>query len=96
MGELSKSQKRNWNKIYPKVTSDDSGPKFHFNCDSKHFTIRFSWNPLLMLQHLTKIVGSEEDAIHILSVMGEAFYSIADAWKSPFVIYVNNFDSNIK
>ena len=65
MGELSKFKKRNWNKIYPKVSSDDSGPKFHFNCNSKHFTIRFSGNPLLMLQHLTEIVGSEDEAVYI-------------------------------
>ena len=74
MGELSKFKKRNWNKIYPKVSSDDSG---------------------LMLQHLTEIVGSEDEAVYILWTIGKAFYSIADAGKSPLVIYVNDLDPNI-
>ena len=39
-------------KLYPKLSKDDNGRKFHFDEGNLHFTIRFAGNPLLLLEYL--------------------------------------------
>ena len=38
------------NKIYPKIGQDNSGKKFFFSSNNKHYTIRFSWKPMILIE----------------------------------------------
>ena len=53
------------NKLYPTVGQDMHGIKFFFDAEfpeksKKHFTIRFSGNPLLILEYLYSLRGGTE------------------------------------
>ena len=37
-------------KLYPKTTKDNWWIKFYFDYLDKHYTIRFAWNPILLLE----------------------------------------------
>ena len=39
-------------KVYPKLSTDENGKKFHFDEGNTHFTIRFAGNPMLLLEYL--------------------------------------------
>ena len=38
------------NKLYPKIGQDESGKKFFFSSNWKHYTIRFSWRPMILIE----------------------------------------------
>jgi len=43
-------------KIYPKVDKD-TAIKFWFNDNERHYTIRFAWNPLFIIEFLYNDLG---------------------------------------
>lgn len=39
-------------KLYPKMGKDDWWIKFYFDHQDKHYTIRFAWNPIMLLEFM--------------------------------------------
>lgn len=53
-------------KIYPKLIPDESGIKFLFNHENTHYTMRFSWKPLFIIeQYYYKLWGTCKDFISL-------------------------------
>lgn len=44
-------------KIHPNLVTDESGLKFLFNFDGSHFTMRFSWKPLYIIEEWYRMLG---------------------------------------
>jgi len=109
-------------KLYPRIGKDKSWVKFNFRYADKHFTMRFSWKPMIMLEkYFIHYWGTKEDFMLIWKIANEwtsllldpddkrlillkkamadikKLYSVIDLClednKSPFVIYVNEYNS---
>lgn len=101
------------NKIYPKTSSDSRWIKFFFDYQDKHYTIRFSGNPILTLEYLYMKRGWKdfnktynESKLNVINPntellrqcgtdiieMQEAFFLMDEDNKSPFVVYVNDYN----
>jgi len=110
----------NIEKLYPKIYEDKWWKKFTFQYWDKHFTLRFSWKPMILLEKffiyfwwnkkdfsfLWKVAIWEElkewanknDLELLKKSMNrmDEFFKVLDICKednkSPFVIYVNDFN----
>lgn len=101
------------NKVYPKTSSDARGIKFFFDFEDKHFTIRFSGNPILTLEYLfikrwwrdfNKVYSDaklwiQNESTKLLEECGKSVIEMQEVFflmdmhkKSPFVVYVNDYD----
>lgn len=100
-------------KLYPKASKDESGIKFFFDHGWFHYTLRFAWNPIMLLEFLYKKKwlddfykvydelkqGKVSDHGLILKQCAkevqehlELLEYISDNKKSPYVIYVKEFN----
>lgn len=108
-------------KFYPKIGVDKGGKKFSFHYWDKHFTMRFSGKPMIMLEKFFILFwGTKEDfmklwdmasskeaipetykedlwilhlAMSRVEEINEVFELCDDDQKSPFVIYVNDYNT---
>ena len=111
----------NKEKFYPKIWVDKWGKKFSFHYWEKHFTMRFSWKPMIMLEKYFILFWGDKDTFmkiwnlasnkqaiptelqweldYLRKAMGrveeinEVFELCDDDQKSPFVIYVNDYNT---
>ena len=89
--------------------------KFFFNDNNRHYTLRFSWKPLLILEkafyflwwkdfnkvYNEKDFSNKEDVATLKEAIAtttetlEIIEQIFKDWLSPFVIYADDFKSNM-
>jgi len=103
-------------KLYPKMGKDEGWLKFFFNHQDKHFTMRFAWNPIMLLEFMYKKMWGLNftsvyrdakawkpinkleakllsDSSKNVNELLELFQLIDDNNKSPFVVYVSDFNT---
>ena len=108
-------------KFYPKIWMDKWGKKFSFHYWKKHFTMRFSWRPMIMMEkyfvlfwgnkevfmkiynlasekksipsELTRFLEPLKKSMDRIREINDVFDLCDDDQKSPFVIYVNDFNA---
>lgn len=111
----------NKEKFYPKIWVDKWWKKFSFHYWEKHFTMRFSWKPMIMLEKyfvlfwweksrfmdIWNLASNKEEIPNLYKVdlkilqtamsrveeINEVFDLCDDDQKSPFVIYVNDYNT---
>lgn len=110
----------NKEKFYPKLWIDKGGKKFSFHYWDKHFTMRFSWKPMILVEkyfilfwgdktifmeiwdlaynkkeipyELKPYLPFLQKAVKRVEELSDVFDLCDDDQKSPFVIYVNNYN----
>jgi len=111
----------NLEKLYPKIYEDKWWKKFTFQYWNKHFTMRFSWKPMILLEKffiyfwwdkkdfslLWEIASWEKTnnsnidyknleilkkSMNRLDELHDVINLCKEDEKSPFVLYVNDFN----
>lgn len=89
-------------KIYLKTSYDKWGIKFYFDDMDSHYTLRFAWKPLLILEEMYNYLGwpwtigeddydkeIAKDAGEYIEAFLTIMKDISKRWLSPIVVYKN-------